>query len=284
MRRRSASACSRTATPRSEERRRDPGRQHVLRHARGRLEVTPGGRARGADSARAVYVTGCASNLDGAFDGAATNVMVIPAERATTPRRSSPATSGRSAASQAEHRLDRVRAFVKIQDGCSFSCAFCVIPLVRGGPRSRTAAAVLAEIAGASTRVIARSCSPASTSAASATGRPATRSPRLVREAGAIAGARAPAALLDRGQPRRRRARRRADARRRPSRRTCTSRCSRATTACCARWVADTRPSSSSGELEPLAGLNLTGDVIVGFPAEDDAAFERTLALVERPA
>ena len=34
--------------------------------------------------------------------------------------------------------------------------------------------------------------------------------------------------------------------------------------------------------LAPLGGLNLTTDVIVGFPAEGDAAFERTLALVER--
>ena len=47
---------------------------------------------------------------------------------------------------QAEARLDRVRAFVKIQDGCSFSCAFCVIPLVRGSSRSRSAEAVLGEI------------------------------------------------------------------------------------------------------------------------------------------
>ena len=47
---------------------------------------------------------------------------------------------------QADHRLERVRAFVKIQDGCSFSCAFCVIPLVRGATRSRSAEAVLAEI------------------------------------------------------------------------------------------------------------------------------------------
>src|SRR5207247_5292157 len=36
--------------------------------------------------------------------------------------------------------------FVKIQDGCSFSCSFCVIPSVRGGTRSRRAAAVLTEI------------------------------------------------------------------------------------------------------------------------------------------
>ena len=39
-----------------------------------------------------------------------------------------------------------MRAFVKIQDGCSFSCAFCVIPLVRGASRSRSADAVLGEI------------------------------------------------------------------------------------------------------------------------------------------
>jgi len=48
---------------------------------------------------------------------------------------------------QADARLDRVRAFVKVQDGCSFSCNFCVIPLVRGESRSRSAAAVLGEIA-----------------------------------------------------------------------------------------------------------------------------------------
>ena len=48
---------------------------------------------------------------------------------------------------QADARLERTRAFVKIQDGCSFSCAFCVIPLVRGATRSRSARAVLAEIA-----------------------------------------------------------------------------------------------------------------------------------------
>ena len=47
---------------------------------------------------------------------------------------------------QADARLDRVRAFVKIQDGCSFSCNFCVIPLVRGASRSRSADAVLGEI------------------------------------------------------------------------------------------------------------------------------------------
>ena len=33
-------------------------------------------------------------------------------------------------------------------------------------------------------------------------------------------------------------------------------------------------------KLEPLDDFNLTADVIVGFPAEDDAAFERTLETV----
>ena len=47
---------------------------------------------------------------------------------------------------QADARLDRVRAFVRVQDGCSFSCNFCVIPLVRGRSRSRSADAVLDEV------------------------------------------------------------------------------------------------------------------------------------------
>jgi threonylcarbamoyladenosine tRNA methylthiotransferase MtaB len=47
---------------------------------------------------------------------------------------------------QADSKLDRVRAFVRVQDGCSFSCAFCVIPLVRGPSRSRSAGAVLREV------------------------------------------------------------------------------------------------------------------------------------------
>jgi threonylcarbamoyladenosine tRNA methylthiotransferase MtaB len=36
--------------------------------------------------------------------------------------------------------------------------------------------------------------------------------------------------------------------------------------------------------LEPLADFNLTTDVIVGFPTEDEAAFARTLEVVERAA
>ena len=40
----------------------------------------------------------------------------------------------------------RIRAAVKIQDGCSVHCAFCVVPLARGEQRSRPPAEVLAEV------------------------------------------------------------------------------------------------------------------------------------------
>jgi len=39
----------------------------------------------------------------------------------------------------------RTRGFIKIQDGCDCHCAYCIIPTVRGGARSRPASAVLEE-------------------------------------------------------------------------------------------------------------------------------------------
>ena len=83
--------------------------------------------------------------LDGAFAGLPTSVVV--ARRTGDEAAAFVAGDvGAIGCVTADHRLDRVRAFVKIQDGCSFSCAFCVIPLVRGGTRSRPAGAVLAEV------------------------------------------------------------------------------------------------------------------------------------------
>jgi threonylcarbamoyladenosine tRNA methylthiotransferase MtaB len=101
--------------------------------------------SRAARTARRVYVTGCAASLEGAFAGLSDNVVVVP----RTGEEAAAAVAGDVGAIgcvQADHGLDRVRAFVKIQDGCSFSCHFCVIPLVRGATRSRSAAAVLGEI------------------------------------------------------------------------------------------------------------------------------------------
>lgn len=93
-----------------------------------------------------VFVTGCAANLAGnAFAGMPENVRVV-ARRSEEVADAVAGDVGAIACVQADHRLERVRAFVKIQDGCSFSCAFCVIPLVRGATRSRSADAVLTEI------------------------------------------------------------------------------------------------------------------------------------------
>jgi threonylcarbamoyladenosine tRNA methylthiotransferase MtaB len=38
---------------------------------------------------------------------------------------------------------DRTRTFLKVQDGCDYSCSFCTIPLARGGSRSDSIASVL---------------------------------------------------------------------------------------------------------------------------------------------
>src|SRR6201996_8862953 len=40
----------------------------------------------------------------------------------------------------------RTRGFVKVQDGCDCHCAYCIIPTVRGPARSRPASAILAEV------------------------------------------------------------------------------------------------------------------------------------------
>jgi threonylcarbamoyladenosine tRNA methylthiotransferase MtaB len=93
-----------------------------------------------------VYVTGCAANLVGdAFGGLPANVTVVRRRSEETPGFVA-GDVGRIGCVRADARLERVRAFVKVQDGCSFSCSFCVVPLVRGASRSRQAAAVLGEI------------------------------------------------------------------------------------------------------------------------------------------
>jgi threonylcarbamoyladenosine tRNA methylthiotransferase MtaB len=236
--------------------------------------------SRAARSARTVYVTGCASNLDGAFDGAAPNVVV-------TRRTGEEAAAfvagdvGAIGCVNAEHRLGRVRAFVKIQDGCSFSCAFCVIPLVRGATRSRTAAAVLAEVrrrVDHGHREVVLTGVNLGCFRDRAAGYTLAR---LVREAGSTPGlVRLRLSSIEVNHV--------DDELVRALTETPTvsphlhvplqSGDDGVLKAMGRRYTA----SQFERRLAPLAGLNLTTDVIVGFPAEDDAAFARTLALVER--
>jgi threonylcarbamoyladenosine tRNA methylthiotransferase MtaB len=93
-----------------------------------------------------VYVTGCGANLPPeSFAGLPDNIVVVAKRSEDTPAAVA-GDVGALGCVQSDARLDRVRAFVKVQDGCSFSCAFCVIPAVRGASRSRSAEAVLKEV------------------------------------------------------------------------------------------------------------------------------------------
>ena len=227
-----------------------------------------------------VYVTGCAANLAGAFESVAPNVSVV-----TRPSEAVPdAVAGHVGAIgcvRADARLERTRAFVKIQDGCSFSCSFCVIPLVRGATRSRSARAVLSEIE----RRVAhghREIVLTGVNLGCFRDRDAGYTlARLIREAGSLPGVErlrlssievnhltsdlvsalreTPSASrhlhvpLQSGD----------DDLLRAMRRRYSS----------AQYVA---------KLAPLGDFNLTADVIVGFPGEDEAAFGHTLDVVRQ--
>jgi threonylcarbamoyladenosine tRNA methylthiotransferase MtaB len=103
-----------------------------------------------------VLVAGCAVNLNGAqfadIDGRV-NAFVGTAEEVAGAM-----AAGLGACADIEHGVqarrsrkpsdrasDRTRGFVKIQDGCDCHCAYCIIPTVRGSARSRPAGAVLDE-------------------------------------------------------------------------------------------------------------------------------------------
>ena len=238
--------------------------------------------ARAARTHARVYLTGCAANLGGtAFAGLPENVVVV----AKRPEKTASFVAGDVGAIgcvQADARVDRVRAFVKIQDGCSFSCNFCVIPLVRGESRSRSAAAVLAEV---ERRVAQGHQEVVLTGINLGCFRDRAAEydlARLVREAGATPGLRRlrlssieinhvndalVAALRE--------------------------------TPTVARHLHVPLQSGDDGvlramgrrytvdtylrRLAPLADeFNLTTDVIVGFPAEDEGAFATTLQTIER--
>jgi threonylcarbamoyladenosine tRNA methylthiotransferase MtaB len=234
--------------------------------------------ARAARTHGRVYVTGCGANLAAAFDGLEAHVVARPSEE-------TPATVagdvGAIGCVQADARLDRVRAFVKVQDGCSFSCAFCVVPLVRGRSRSRRASAVLAEVR---RRVEQGHREVVLTGINLGCYRDRVAGyalPRLVREAGETPGLdrlRLSSIEVNHVTPELEAALRE--------------------TATVSRHLHVPLQSGDDGvlramgrrydaatfrrRLEPFGDFNVTTDVIVGFPGEDEAAFGRTLRLVEQ--
>jgi len=238
--------------------------------------------ARAARTHRRVYVTGCAANLAGdAFARLPPNVTVVA-------RRSEEAADfvagdvGAIGCVQADARLDRVRAFVKIQDGCSFSCNFCVIPLVRGSSRSRSAEAVLGEIR---RRVAQGHREVVLTGINLGCFRDRAAGfdlPGLVRAAGSTPGLvrlRLSSIEINHVDDALASALRETPTVSRHLHVPLQSGDDGVLRAMRRRYTVDTYLR----RLAPLADeFNLTSDVIVGFPAEDDSAFEQTLRTVER--
>jgi len=101
---------------------------------------------RAARTADRVVVTGCAANLRDAGLDVAPNVTVLPVRAEGLPEAAAGLVGDLGCTGGAAPPFARTRAYVKVQDGCSFACTYCVIPQVRGPSRSRAADAVLAEV------------------------------------------------------------------------------------------------------------------------------------------
>jgi threonylcarbamoyladenosine tRNA methylthiotransferase MtaB len=114
---------------------------------------------RSLNGGRQVFVAGCAVNLEPrqfdeidsrvrTFVGTADDVAAAMASEDGTPACADLdhglLARGRSALAELS---SRTRGFVKVQDGCDSSCAYCIIPTVRGAARSRPASAILDEVA-----------------------------------------------------------------------------------------------------------------------------------------
>lgn len=236
---------------------------------------------RAARSAKRVYVTGCGANLAGdGFAGLPENVTVVrlPSEQTGA---FVAGDVGAIGCVRADVGLDRTRAFVKVQDGCSFSCAFCVIPQVRGASRSRPADAVLREIR---RRVEQGHREVVLTGINLGCYRDRAAGldlPKLVRALGSTPG-------LDRLRLSSIEVNHVSGALLQAMRETPTvsahlhvplqSGDDGVLAAMRRRYTA----STYLRRLESAEGFNLTTDVIVGFPTEDEAAFERTLHVVEQ--
>jgi threonylcarbamoyladenosine tRNA methylthiotransferase MtaB len=234
--------------------------------------------ARLARTHRRVYVTGCGASL---VENLPANVTVVAKRSEETPEAVA-ADLGAIGCVQADARLDRVRAFVKIQDGCSFSCHFCVVPLVRGESRSRAAAAVLAEVrkrVAQGHREIVFTGINLGCFRDRAAG---STLPDLVRAAGATPGLarlRLSSIEINHVNDELVAALRETPTASRHLHVPLQSGDDAVLRAMGRRYTVVTYLR----RLEPLAGeFNLTSDVIVGFPTEDEPAFANTLRTVER--
>ncbi len=107
-------------------------------------------------AAQRVYVSGCAANLNaGQFRDIDARVTAltgtaedVAGELGGCADLEHDVLARELAREQSRATLQptRTRGFVKVQDGCDCRCAYCIIPTVRGSARSRPASAILDEV------------------------------------------------------------------------------------------------------------------------------------------
>lgn len=234
-----------------------------------------------------VYVAGCAANLNAAqfadidprvrpFVGTADDVAdalgaCVDVEHQVLTRQSGVAAG-------------RTRGFVKVQDGCDSECAYCIIPSVRGPARSRPASAVLGEVAR----------------------RVAQGQPEMVMTGISVGDYRDPERGLELGELMMEVARVPGVERVRLSsvevihvKDSLLEALTREPKVCPhlhvpmqsgdddvlrgmgRHYTADQYVERIGAVRAAAPGVNVTADVIVGFPTEDEAAFERTLSVID---
>ncbi len=214
-------------------------------------------------------------------DPARRGMQIVPSQRLESRAQRDPL--GGTHRLEARSAAVRTRGFVKVQDGCDCHCAYCIIPTVRGGARSRPASAVLEEVAA----------------------RVAQGQPEVVMTGISVGDYRDPREGLELGELMVAAARVEGVERVRLSSvevihvRDSLVRALREEPKVCPHLHVPMQ-SGDDGVLEAMGrhytageylevieklraavpAVNVTTDIIVGFPNEDEAAFERTLELV----
>ncbi len=181
-------------------------------------------------------------------------------------------------------RFTSIRASVKVQDGCNFRCAYCIVPDARGNPRSRPFSEIISEITGLAAKGFREvvltgvnvACWQDQGLGLADLARAASQVEGVARirlssiEPGTVehtivdlmaeAGARLchtlhyPLQSGDAGVLRRMRR----------------------------RYAPDQYRAAVDYALERIPNLGLGADVITGFPGEDDAAFAETVKMIEQ--
>ena len=236
-----------------------------------------------AGDGKRVIVAGCAAALrPEQFDGPGVEVVARPDWAAVAAASAAPCSPLQDVAPLAAARPPaRTRFVLKVQDGCSGSCSYCVVRLVRGRPRSTSLQDALA-----AARVgLARGCGEIVLSGIDlgAWRDGGRRLPDLVLALADLPGlARLRLSSLEPRHLDERLLEALAHPRVARHLHVPLQSADDAVLAAMRRPTTFAQYSSATARMQARLGdCMLSTDVIVGFPAEDDAAFRRTLAALE---